>query len=768
MSMSSLAGIPDDDAWFHDKITREDAEALLREVGEERAFLVRESTSCAGDYAISVYSDDAVHHIQVKRHEGDAFFSVEGREPCHGLDELIKSLQSPTSPDEDIVLQKPVIKSLPPPDVRRHGRTNLLHRATINNNVEIVSEMLRCKMRSIDAKNEDGQTATHIAAINNLPEILHHLIRAGTNVNAKDSSSCTPLHYACRKNFPNIVQILLEEGGANPQIRRNDNGWVPMHEAADQDHVECIRVLYMHNAPLRPRTDEKSTPLHLALRRNNQETVQFFDSVLPHEPMTSRGDWFHDKLGRQDALEFLRACRKASEIDIAASYYLIRRHSLKEDHYVLTLIDPEDKTYNFEIKREGNFLYIDNGPYLESLEHLVVHYSSWADGLPCRLQVPISPRQAKSAMALRRNLNSSRNCLDVPPPLPKRTPILSSPNSLSRICTDVENNNRSTTSFSNENIPNESLEIGELLGEGEYGEVYRGRLRTSLQEFLDVAIKTLKTEGEMSDWKKNEFLTEARTMLDLKHNHIVRIIGICWSPKTYMVQELCELGSLQDFLLDKADIIVPGKHFRKWANQIAQGMVYLQDRRFVHRDLAVRNILLSSVEVVKISDFGLSRALGLDSEYYTASQGGRWPIKWYAPESCTHGTFSHATDVWSYGITLWEIYSFGATPYGDMPGKEVIDEVEKGYRLEKPGHCSDPVYRVMRSCWSKNPVLRPTFRFLQNFFETTNDNDEVASPPRNQLNISPLPPPLPVTPEPTRDVNLNVDNTSEVSLMSFD
>lgn len=180
-------------------------------------------------------------------------------------------------------------------------------------------------------------------------------------------------------------------------------------------------------------------------------------------------------------------------------------------------------------------------------------------------------------------------------------------------------------------------------------------------------------------------------------------------------------------------------------------MQYLEQHHFVHRDLAARNILLASRFQAKISDFGLSRAIGAGDDYYRASQGGKWPIKWYlhnpylilklfktdydffryAPESFNYGTFSHASDVWSFGVTMWEMFSLGAPPYHDMKGVDVIKLIEDSQRLAQPDLCPDKVFEVMKSCWNYNPKARPTFKFLTRFFsddiEYTNLQDMVQS-----------------------------------------
>lgn len=161
-------------------------------------------------------------------------------------------------------------------------------------------------------------------------------------------------------------------------------------------------------------------------------------------------------------------------------------------------------------------------------------------------------------------------------------------------------------------------------------------------------------------------------------------------------------------------------------------MHYLETHHFVHRDLAARNILLASIHQAKISDFGLSRALCANNNYYQASHGGKWPIKWYAPESYNFGTFSHASDVWSFGVTLWEMYSYGKAPYGDMRGVDVTQIIEKGERLSQPELCPENVFKIICSCWNYKPKQRPTFRYLADFFSTDPEYQNLVEVFRDQ------------------------------------
>ncbi|XP_065657700.1 uncharacterized protein LOC101239033 isoform X3 [Hydra vulgaris] len=249
------------------------------------------------------------------------------------------------------------------------------------------------------------------------------------------------------------------------------------------------------------------------------------------------------------------------------------------------------------------------------------------------------------------------------------------------------------------------LRLEHELGQGNFGSVVKGVYMLKNNKYVAVAVKTLKEEDIPG--QKSEIVKEAEIMSKLDHPNIVRLIGVTQSPGFMLVMELAPQGPLHKFLeknrkMKVLDILV-------LMLQVDEGMNYLESQHFIHRDLAARNVLVVSKNFVKISDFGMSRAMGVGNEYYRAEQAGRWPLKWYAPECIYYHKFSSKGDVWSYGITMWEAVSYGGKPYQGMIGSIVIAKLESGYRLPKPDNCSDVVYTLMLKCWETNPDDRPSF-----------------------------------------------------------
>ncbi|KAI3376409.1 hypothetical protein L3Q82_016889 [Scortum barcoo] len=201
-------------------------------------------------------------------------------------------------------------------------------------------------------------------------------------------------------------------------------------------------------------------------------------------------------------------------------------------------------------------------------------------------------------------------------------------------------------------------------------------------------------------------------MQSLDHPNIIRLYGVVLTQPLKMVTELAPLGSLYDTLRSR-QYEYPLLRLWLFATQIAVGMDYLESRRFIHRDLAARNILLASREVVKIGDFGLMRGLSQDADHYVMSAHKRIPFAWCAPESLRVGSFSHSSDVWMFGVTMWEMFTYCEEPWFGLSGRQILWRVEReGERLEKPPDCPQELYAVMRKCWACNPVDRPTFAQL--------------------------------------------------------
>jgi serine/threonine protein kinase len=255
----------------------------------------------------------------------------------------------------------------------------------------------------------------------------------------------------------------------------------------------------------------------------------------------------------------------------------------------------------------------------------------------------------------------------------------------------------------------QDLTITKDIGRGEFGTVQQGLWKRQEDDMeIPVAVKSL--DGNQRGVHQDAFIKEANVMHQINHKNIIRLYGIVLSTPFKLVTELAPIGSLIDLLRS-----VPRKvsvyQLCDFSCQIACGMAYLERKNYVHRDLAARNVLLKSLTEVKISDFGLTRAVDQTDQTYVMATNSLLPIAWTAPEALDTKQFTSACDVWSFGITLWEMFSYGAEPYDDMSHIQVMRFVQPptNGRLEKPKECPSKVWQIVYNCWNPNLVERPTF-----------------------------------------------------------
>uniref|UniRef100_A0A8C9C4U5 Tyrosine-protein kinase n=1 Tax=Phocoena sinus TaxID=42100 RepID=A0A8C9C4U5_PHOSS len=286
-------------------------------------------------------------------------------------------------------------------------------------------------------------------------------------------------------------------------------------------------------------------------------------------------------------------------------------------------------------------------------------------------------------------------------------------------------------------VPRETLKLVERLGAGQFGEVWMGYYNGHTK----VAVKSLK-QGSMSP---DAFLAEANLMKQLQHQRLVRLYAVVTQEPIYIITEYMEndtlldsqlgekglrafpwgnlgqqllllpTGSLVDFLKTSTGIKLTINKLLDMAAQIAEGMAFIEERNYIHRDLRAANILVSDTLSCKIADFGLARLI--EDNEYTAREGAKFPIKWTAPEAINYGTFTIKSDVWSFGILLTEIVTHGRIPYPGMTNPEVIQNLEQGYRMVRPDNCPDELYQLMMLCWKELPEDRPTFDYLRSVLE---------------------------------------------------
>lgn len=254
-------------------------------------------------------------------------------------------------------------------------------------------------------------------------------------------------------------------------------------------------------------------------------------------------------------------------------------------------------------------------------------------------------------------------------------------------------------------VPREDVQILEELGLGNFGMVYRGILNGT----KNVAIKTISESANLRE--KNEFLNEASVMKNFSTFHIIKLLGVVsvGSPP-FVIMELMENGDLKTYLrkIRDTDLVPNFSRICRMAAEIADGMAYLESKKFVHRDLAARNCMVSKDLVCKIGDFGMARDI-YETDYYKIGKKGLLPIRWMAPENLSDGVFTSDSDVWSYGVVLYEILTLAEIPYQGLTNEEVLNYVLRKGTVDIPKNCPEVIYKIMERCFKWRPNDRPTF-----------------------------------------------------------
>ncbi|XP_048866896.1 tyrosine-protein kinase Lyn-like isoform X2 [Brienomyrus brachyistius] len=371
-------------------------------------------------------------------------------------------------------------------------------------------------------------------------------------------------------------------------------------------------------------------------------------------------DWFFKDITRKDAeRQLLAPANKAGA-------FLFRESETSKGSYSLSVRDVDSN--NMGAVKHYKIRSLDNGGYYISprltfpdLSSMVKHYQKNADGLCQKLEKPCAKPKAQQPW--------DKDAWE---------------------------------------ISKESIRMIKKLGAGQFGEVWMA----SYKNTTTVAVKTLKA-GTMS---VEAFMEEANLMKTLRHDRLVRLYAVVTkSEPIYIITEFMANGSLLDFLKSAAGRKVLLHKLIDFSAQIAEGMAYIEKKNYIHRDLRAANVLVSDSLLCKIADFGLARII--EDNEYTAREGAKFPIKWTAPEAINYGSFTIKSDMWSFGILLYEIITYGKNPYPGMSNSEVMTNLQRGYRMPIPEDCPTQLYELMTTCWKDKPEERPTFDYMQSVLD---------------------------------------------------
>jgi len=437
-------------------------------------------------------------------------------------------------------------------------------------------------------------------------------------------------------------------------------------------HSAVFSTLSASSSPFGPPGPSPIRPRSKSRSRPNN-TNNGLSTIWPDSRGIWLPPWYFGKIKRIEAEKKLLLPQNEH------GAFLIRDSESRRNDYSLSVRDGDTvKHYRIRQLDDGGF-FIARRTTFRTLQELVEHYSRDADGLCVNLRKP---------------------CVQIEKP----------------VTADLSHNTRDQWE-----IDRTSLKFVRKLGHGQFGEVWEGLWNNT----TPVAIKTLKT-GTMDP---KDFLSEAHIMKKLRHPKLIQLYAVCTLEEPiYIITELMKNGSLLEYLQGKGRTLKLAQLIDMSA-QIAAGMAYLESQNYIHRDLAARNVLVGENHIVKIADFGLARLIKEDE--YEARVGARFPIKWTAPEAANYSRFSIKSDVWSFGILLTELVTFGRIPYPGMTNAEVLHQVEHGYRMQAPQGCSPALYDIMLECWHKDPMKRPTFETLQwkleDFFTMSDSEYKEAS-----------------------------------------
>ncbi|XP_051962413.1 protein-tyrosine kinase 6-like isoform X1 [Xyrauchen texanus] len=377
--------------------------------------------------------------------------------------------------------------------------------------------------------------------------------------------------------------------------------------------------------------------------------------------------WFFGKMGRVEALSHLMSSKNYD------GSFLVRISESDNMGHVLS-VKTQNKAKHFKIYQASDGFYIDLSLKFSSVLQVVEYYQMYPLASLGRLKRPCFRKKPQ-------------------------------PQDLSHSTADEWE------------LPKDEFTLEEKLGSGFFADVYRGKWKNR----INVAIKILKNNDCL---EQKEFQMEVQIMKRLRHRHLIALFAICTSSTPYyIITELMEKGNLLNFLRSSEGGALDQVSLMDMAAQVADGMAYLEANNSIHRDLAARNVLVGEGYTCKVADFGLARII---KEPFYISDERKIPYKWTAPEAISHGCFSNKSDVWSFGILLYEILTYGGIPYPGLSSNEVFIHItEHHYRMPAPSKCPQVIYDIMLSCWSAQTEDRPTFKDLKQNLEVISHYNEL-------------------------------------------